>query len=196
MTMFNHQLAAGAALPQACYPGPTVSGSARNFTRYLTRRVQAALVQHPQSFVQHVEVTFSDDTEFHLLFDVDYLQRFRQRLNTRISQSLAATGLGVKAELRCEWFSASGHHQRPNLHLLTFLGQKTFYLLGDEREPSRTVLNRHIAAAWAGIQELSGECDGHPKSQGGFYLSDRVGDSGVAALLEAMCNVAECSIST
>lgn len=184
MTMSNHQLAAGAAQP--CYSRVTVSGSDRNFPRYLAGRVQAALMQHTQAYVQHVEVTFNDDTGLHLLLDPERLRRFRQRLGTRIGKALAAKGYGGQAGLRCEWFSTNGHHGEPNFHLLAFLGLKAFYLLGDERESSQTVLNRQIAAAWAGMQELSAQ------PRGGFYLSDRAGDSGVAALIEAARNVAEC----
>lgn len=192
--MFNHQLATGATVPQVCYSGATISSSARNLTRYLARRVQAALMQHPQAYVQHVEVMFNDDTGSYLLLDLDCLKRLQQCLNTRIGQGLAAKGFGVTAKLRCEWFSTNGQHERPNLHLLTFVGQKAFYLLGDERESSQTMLNRHIADACAGMQEFSAQPDSHLSNiqpRGGFYLSDRAGDSGVAALIEAMGNVAE-----
>lgn len=195
MTVFNRQLAGGVALPMACHSGAAVSDSASNFTRYLSRRVQAALLQHPQAYVQHVEVMFNDNAGSHLLLNVEYLRRFRQSLNTRVGHDLAAKGLGIRAGLWCEWFSTNGHHERPSLNALIFLGQRVFYLLGDERESSQTMLNRHIAAAWAGMQECFAELGNHlpnSKPRGGFYLSDRVGDSGVAALIEAMCNVAKC----
>jgi hypothetical protein len=194
MTIFDHQLVTGATLSAYRSSGATVSGSARTLTEYVTRKVQAALAQHPQAYVQHVEVMLNDDTGFNFLLDLDHLQRFRKCLNARIRKDLAAKGFGGKAALRCEWFVAHDHHERLNLNILTFLGQKAFYLLGDERESSRTALNRHMATAWEGMQELSAEHNDHVSSirpRGCFYLSDRAGDRGVATLIQAMCNVAE-----
>lgn len=199
MTMFNHQLVAGAALSGPRCSGVTVSSSARNLTKYLTRRVQSVLVQHPQAYVQHVEVRFNDDIGSNFLLDLDSLQRFRQCLNTRIRKDLAAKGFGGRAMLRCEWFMAHDHHERLSFHLLIFLGQKAFYLLGDERESSGTTLNRQIAGAWAGMQGFSDQPGSHAsniKLQGGFYLSDRAGDSGVQVLIEAMRNIAECGYAS
>lgn len=192
MTTFNHQFAAAAPSQAGC--SRITSGPARNLMRNLAHRVQAVLTRHSQVYVHHVEVIFNDDAGSHPLLYLECLQRFRQRLNTRIGQTLVAKGFGDKAGLRCEWFSTNGHHGYPNLHLLVFLGQRAFCLLGDEREPSRNILDGHISAAWAGVLDLSIKLDGPVSSikpLGGFYLSARVGDSGVAELLEAMRNVSE-----
>lgn len=192
MSFSDHQLRWRLASSLTSWAPRGLSHADPDFLGYLEGRIQSVLREHPQVYVQHVEIPFNDDAEAPLPLSPERLQRFCYCLRYRIARTLAVSSLRVGAGLRCEWFVTD---QGPtSLHLLAFVEQRAFVLLGDERQSSRAILNRHIEAAWG---SSAGRADRISSlgERGGFYLSAPVGDRGVASLLDAMRAVTECSFT-